>query len=485
MKSWRVLDDRPVVKKLFVGEGEGEGEEKKEEDRKEGGEKEDDDNDNTKKGDADADADADVDADADADADLACDLSKKWSKEGLEAEALKHGLYEFKSGDAVPADLNTTIRPTVFPPTPEEADAMGLDKCIRCYPQDMDTGGFFVTLFKKVGCVGSPAKAERRKRKEEYDKKMSGGVANDNDNDNDNADESNTNGDNADANADTNTNGNSKRQKGNDSKPIIPVIPAASFGVQNQDPDKPNASNVKNFNPNQLVIDMDEDFWKPIAQDFGFREDFPYKQFKSRTAAGRAIMFFTKEIVEELVEKDVNKKLNLVHCGVKTVEKSNNKNAVQCHRPSQEGAHLFQWYITDKRKVMVGPADFSILLSTKEMIPPKVLSKGLQEKIHNCQPGSIIFVLEGAPIENKMILSTWMSQDRSVSILVARKELDQMVVVMKSGGWHVDVTQETKEEITKFAKEKSEKAAIMRAEAEAEKAAAAPEKEGEEVNDDA
>ena len=39
---------------------------------------------------------------------------------------------------------------TLFPPTAAEAAAMHLDRCLRLFPQDNDSGGFFVAVFEKV-----------------------------------------------------------------------------------------------------------------------------------------------------------------------------------------------------------------------------------------------------------------------------------------------------------------------------------------------
>lgn len=36
-----------------------------------------------------------------------------------------------------------------FPPTEEESKSMNLDYCMRVYPQDQNTGGFFITVFEK------------------------------------------------------------------------------------------------------------------------------------------------------------------------------------------------------------------------------------------------------------------------------------------------------------------------------------------------
>ena len=41
--------------------------------------------------------------------------------------------------------------PGMWPPSEEERKAMHLERCMRLLPHDQDTGGFFVTLLRKVG----------------------------------------------------------------------------------------------------------------------------------------------------------------------------------------------------------------------------------------------------------------------------------------------------------------------------------------------
>ena len=57
------------------------------------------------------------------------------------------------------ADGSKMLKPTMFPPTAEEAATMHLERCIRCLPQDQDTGGFFICLFEKVCPIGDDVAA--------------------------------------------------------------------------------------------------------------------------------------------------------------------------------------------------------------------------------------------------------------------------------------------------------------------------------------
>ena len=50
-------------------------------------------------------------------------------------------------------NLQTIIRPEMFPPTPEEAEKLNLKKCLRILPHQQDTGGFFVALLEKTALL--------------------------------------------------------------------------------------------------------------------------------------------------------------------------------------------------------------------------------------------------------------------------------------------------------------------------------------------
>ena len=42
------------------------------------------------------------------------------------------------------------ILPSMFPPPPDTAQSLGLEKCLRLLPHNQNTGGFFVALLEKV-----------------------------------------------------------------------------------------------------------------------------------------------------------------------------------------------------------------------------------------------------------------------------------------------------------------------------------------------
>jgi len=73
-----------------------------------------------------------------------------WDDDALSERTTSLGFVEYATFDDVEPDWRQRVRASCFPPTAEEAKRFALHKCLRCLPQDMDTGGFFVALLKKV-----------------------------------------------------------------------------------------------------------------------------------------------------------------------------------------------------------------------------------------------------------------------------------------------------------------------------------------------
>lgn len=52
--------------------------------------------------------------------------------------------------------------PGIFPPDTSSASQLNLNRCMRFYPQDQDTGGFFVAILKKLPSVSSLPKLKKK-----------------------------------------------------------------------------------------------------------------------------------------------------------------------------------------------------------------------------------------------------------------------------------------------------------------------------------
>lgn len=60
------------------------------------------------------------------------------------------GMTYYPTPEDVPEHLDYKLKRSFFPPTPEEAEWMQLSRCLRCAPQDEDSGGFFVAALRKI-----------------------------------------------------------------------------------------------------------------------------------------------------------------------------------------------------------------------------------------------------------------------------------------------------------------------------------------------
>ncbi len=65
-------------------------------------------------------------------------------------ECIEMGMTYHPDFASVPEHLTRKVRKSMFPPTEEEKAWMHLERCLRCVPQDEDTGGFFVATLRKV-----------------------------------------------------------------------------------------------------------------------------------------------------------------------------------------------------------------------------------------------------------------------------------------------------------------------------------------------
>lgn len=71
-----------------------------------------------------------------------------------------------KDGEIKARGEDEKLPESLFPPSDEESKDMNLDYCMRVYPQDQNTGGFFITVFEKEAEVEVPAKSVSENKRE-------------------------------------------------------------------------------------------------------------------------------------------------------------------------------------------------------------------------------------------------------------------------------------------------------------------------------
>lgn len=250
---------------------------------------------------------------------------------------LEMGMQYFPTFEDVPSHLDWKIKRSFFPPTAEEKEWMHLERCLRCVPQDEDSGGFFVAALRKVRKddnsqrpVSSEA-AEVIGNSEVDDVKASGVASMENS--------------------------------------IVGSVP---------EPEKADGHNGKKGAKGKLSqrglveylpwedaawekIRAFYDFDERIGQDsFFVREDAVTKANKKGGTSSKTI-YYMPQSVRSLLLGDEKKQLKVVTAGLKAFEKKTMANGESDYRLLQDSIQVLAPFIR-ARKIQVTAQDFSNIL---------------------------------------------------------------------------------------------------------------------------
>mmetsp|Transcript_17586 Transcript_17586/g.38220 ORF Transcript_17586/g.38220 Transcript_17586/m.38220 type:complete len:946 (+) Transcript_17586:112-2949(+) len=374
---------------------------------------------------------------------------ESWDDEALVDLAKSCGLVLHDNFESVPEEWRKRVRQTVFPPSPEEAATMNLDKCIRCLPQDMDTGGFFVALFKKV----APMRARLRKSEVEEAVALDGVASVD---EPDHKRRKTRDRSSAPAGA------GDESLAGSTSAVESAVEPENESGVEgrtspcgkNGEGDKQQRSNGGGRNRNWDLgnsdfVAPDPDKFPPLVEYYGFSENFPMDQIMARSNGdAKILVFMSRAIKENLIDQGLQDKVTVINSGLKAFERNNKRECDVEYRVTQEAIHFIAPHMT-KRIIVAKASDFvrcigpgSIRLShssTEFADAAKVLSSG-----------SFVVALEGYErnVAAKMFLVMWKCRGEAMNCLVNKSEMDGMKSKLTGLGIDVSIleaSEETKE----------------------------------------
>jgi len=341
-----------------------------------------------------------------------------WDEATLKSRVASIGMLEYNTyeGDVLPgdSDLRKRLRPSVFPPTPEEVAQFGLEKCLRCMPHDMDTGGFFVALFKKVKEMPSQRKKEARVAAKAAAKEGKDDEAAVDDED---EDEPVVGEDEDDE---------QMQVDGDDEeKPSPPGKPPK----EQMDQSHPMARKGKEdeYYPSTSVK------WESLVEYYGLSEDFPVDQCMVRsTTTAKSIYFISKPVKGLLFDSGLaNRKLMIIHTGLKAFERNTNEGTVD-YRISQEGVHFVLPYMTtnkfNPRRMVVSLEDFKASMQIDPFLIANLKDDTLKERIRALTPGCFVMVLEGYEKEyaKKMIMVMWRCRGDRLNCLVNKVEIEGM-----------------------------------------------------------
>mmetsp|Transcript_29745 Transcript_29745/g.44248 ORF Transcript_29745/g.44248 Transcript_29745/m.44248 type:complete len:976 (-) Transcript_29745:253-3180(-) len=371
-----------------------------------------------------------------------------WDEEMLLARAKAEGLVEYATYEDVPEEWRKRVRASVFPPTPEEIEKFDLHKCMRCLPHDMDTGGFFVALFKKVAPMTSKAKERARKLALELrtdvvdDGKSADCVepkvkkAKVDSTADPTVDDTKSNG--KDGATDSCTSAVETDEKESENQSSMEVDTANEESKENDEDEKIiMAPKGKRPNPhakgktrgdlgNSDFVPIDDERWEPIAKFYGLSSSFPRDQYMARSDGEAKVFYFISNAIKtKLIDCGIQKRVTVINSGLKSFER-NSKECEVNYRIAQEGVQFIAPHM-EKRKVIANFNDFSNCIETGA-IKLENFCDDFKKQVLPLSFGSFLVALKGYEndVAKKMFLVMWKCRGENMNCLVSKIEMGGM-----------------------------------------------------------
>ena len=327
------------------------------------------------------------------------------------------GLTEYSSYDEVPNYLRKRIRQSCFPPTEEEAAKFHLERCMRIMPQDMDTGGFFVCLLKKVAPMNARARARFEKLQEELEDKEE---VNDSPGDEPEAKKVKLDAEGA------KTNDGDELMKNQKDSPNVVRGHVKKIYLKDKDGKKHESLGRDDFVP------IPDTIFGSIKEFYGMSSDsFEEGNYMSRACGDARTLYFITKSVKSLIETGFQEKVTVINSGLKGFTRCNKDCEVQ-YRIAQEGVHFVAPHMT-KRKVVAEIDDFRKCLEPGNT-PLSTFSEGFAAEVRALSLGSFVVCLKGYENDylKKLVLVVWRCRSDTSSTMANQVELDGMKSRLRS-----------------------------------------------------
>ena len=361
------------------------------------------------------------------------------------------GLKEYSSPEEVPCNLKKRIRVSCFPPTPEEASKFHLERCMRVLPHDMDTGGFFVALLKKV----APLNARAKERFENIEEELVQDKDEEDDEQNDEPkvkkvkiDPEDLAGASMEDDTDVKENTESEIEKvtGDDSdvKDLDGSEGAGYMATGEKDSSAVVRGHVKkNFLPGKDgkkheslgkddFVPVPDNLFEPLKEFYGLSSDsFDETSYMIRAGSDAKVLYFICKTAHSLIDRGLQERITVVHSGLQGFKRCNKECKVR-YRVAQEAVHFVAPHMT-KRKIGANVEDFKKCLQTGN-IPIKEFSAEFAEKLSSLTMGSFVVYLNGYEDDyiKKLLVVMWRCRGDAISALVTKEELDGMHSKLRS-----------------------------------------------------
>lgn len=359
----------------------------------------------------------------------------------MDEEELKNfvkeaGLNEYHSFEEVPKNMRRRIRQSCFPPTPEEAAKLKLDLCMRIMPQDMDTGGFFVCLIKKV----APMNARARNRLEALQKELEEKEAATN--------TQNAGTEEAKVEPTVEEEQEQKRAKveKDDTKSEDKLVHDQGDELAKHEKDSSAVSRGhvkriflkdKDGKRHETLgrddfVPIPENVFGPLRDYYGLSSDsFDEGNYMSRACGEGKVLYFITKPIKALIEKGIQEKLTVINSGLKGFTRCN-KDCDVGYRISQEGVHFVAPHMT-KRKLVAELADFEKCLGSGNVAIGS-FSEEFAAQVRALSFGAFVVCLKGFETDyiKKLVLVSWRCRSDNINTMANQAEKDGMKSKLRS-----------------------------------------------------
>ncbi|KAL4144589.1 hypothetical protein PRNP1_013718 [Phytophthora ramorum] len=306
------------------------------------------------------------------------------------------------------------IRATMFPPTAEEADTLHLERCMRCLPQDENTGGFFICLLKKVAPtpddkeeVEATVKAESTIKSEEPTVKTE-------------KEESAPKGDAAPSSDATASD--------------IKVEPVEQKTAPDEAKPRRNRRDDRRNNKGEVYVAFSADNWSNVREYYDVSPTFSAAQLITRSEDAKSVTFVTESITMALLEEMKRKKLKVVYAGLKMFERNETKEGGKVYRVCQAGLpHILPFM--NQRKAKVSTKDFQMMLERLgDLLDFDEFELASRKYFEDAPIGSIVCSLNRpgqSAIETKVMnVVVWRGRN-SINMMAAKADVAVLLGTMK------------------------------------------------------
>jgi len=244
--------------------------------------------------------------------------------------------------------IKDKIRATMFPPTAEEAANLHLERCMRCLPQDENTGGFFICLLKKVAPTPEAKEAAASDKAKESATKSHERVK---------------------------TEVKQEAAPSSDAAPTDVKVetatdvkveeeahtPASDEAATKEAKPRRNRRDDRRNQKGEVYVAFGADNWANVREYYDISSSFSEAQLITRSEDAKSVTFVTESITMALLEEMKRKKLKVVYAGLKMFERNETAEGGKVYRVCQAGLpHILPFM--SKRKAKVSAKDFQMML---------------------------------------------------------------------------------------------------------------------------